>query len=137
MWIANFDLSALELRCRKPSALAPTTHNHRHCRGGMTVIGEGSMSVASYSGRYTAVQGTVYGKACKTFCETHERPSGPLPPTRLQKLANGSKAAHRLEESKQPAREFRGHGTRQFLLRGDDQCIDLIDQDHRVFLLKR
>ena len=90
------------------------------------------MNVAAYSGRYTAVQGTVYGKACKAFCDAHGRPPGTAPLTRLQKMANGSKAARRLEEGNQPTQEYRGHGTRQFLLRGDDQCIDLVDQDHRV-----
>ena len=118
LWIANFNLSAMELRCRKPSALAPTTHTHRHCRGGMTVTGEGSMNVAAYSGRYTAVQGTVYGKSCRVFCDTHERPTGSTPLTRLRKLANESKAARRLEEGKQPYENTEGMAHASFSFAG-------------------
>ena len=33
LWISNFDLSSMELRCGRPAALLPTTHEHKHARG--------------------------------------------------------------------------------------------------------
>ena len=71
--LANFDLSAMELRCKNSSALADCTHEHVHARGTMHVKGEGSQRVAQYTGRYTAVQGSVYAKACQRFCAGHSR----------------------------------------------------------------
>ena len=72
-WIANFDLSSMELRCRKPSALMGTSHEHKHARGTMKVEGEGWQSVARYTGKYTPEEGAVYGKACKAYCDSVAR----------------------------------------------------------------
>ena len=58
-WLTNFDLSNMELRCRKPKALLGTIHAHRHALGGMMVPGEGWRSVANYTSKYTTEQGSV------------------------------------------------------------------------------
>ena len=52
-WLANFDLSGMELHCRTPNALAGASHEHKQIRGSMYVEGEGSCSVAQASGRYS------------------------------------------------------------------------------------
>ena len=64
-WIANFDLSALELRCKQPAALLGASHEHRHARGGMHVRGVGQVSLTNYTGKYTAELATVYAKEVK------------------------------------------------------------------------
>ena len=58
IWLSSFDLSNMELRCRNPLALAGSSHEHRQVRGRMQYEGK-SVSVASYSGAYTPVQGTL------------------------------------------------------------------------------
>ena len=30
IWMSNFDLSGMELRCKQPLALAPASHKHKH-----------------------------------------------------------------------------------------------------------
>ena len=65
VWLANFDLSIMELRCKKSGALADCTHEHKHPRGNMQVKGEGTQRVAQYTGRYNSIQGAVYAKACR------------------------------------------------------------------------
>ena len=125
-WIANFDLSSMELRCRIPAALMPNTHEHRHIRGTMYVDGVGSTCVAAYTGRYVPEQGAVYAKACRKRCDTSTRNSV-VPNTALKKLADNSTAVK--EEPHGYLRK--GHGTKQFLLREDDRCIDLCEQEHR------
>ena len=87
LWIANFDLSGTELRCRQPAALMATSHDHRHARGQMYVEGEGSQSVAGYTGRYTPQQGAVYAKACKAVCDAVVR-RRPNISSKLTRLAN-------------------------------------------------
>ena len=67
--IANFDLSIMELRCRKPLVLMPSVHSHKHARGTVRLPGEGWVDVSKFSGRYTEVQGAVYGKSCKAFVD--------------------------------------------------------------------
>ena len=103
VWVANFDLSPLELRCRKPAALVPCTHQHRHARGCMYVDGVGSRSVAAFPAAYTPAQGAVYAKACQNFCETLKsssaknrktpKSSGSGRKTKLQTLADRSPVA--------------------------------------------
>ena len=41
----------------------------------MYVEGEGSRSVANYTGKYTPEQGAVYAKACKVVCDKAIRKS--------------------------------------------------------------
>ena len=58
-WLANFVLSLLELRCRKPAALAGSSHGHVHVRGWMMHEGK-CCSVATYRGAYSPELATVY-----------------------------------------------------------------------------
>ena len=127
-WIANFDLSGMELRCRNPAALLATTHGHRHARGSMYVEGEGSRSVANYTGKYTPEQGAVYAKACKVLCEKAVRKSK-VQDSRLKRLADQSLIVKGEAGPSWPTPV--GHGTKQFLLHADDRCIDLCKQEHR------
>jgi len=132
-WMANFDLSAMELRCRYPAALAGAGHKHRHIRGTMYVEGEGSQSVASYTGKYVPEQATVYAKSVATFCKNTERITGPRRwrslewCTELLRLANTSKVASLKQPESEPTETLgahAGHG-KQYLLCQDGQCIDL------------
>ena len=68
-WIANFDLSALELRCKYPAALVGAGHKHRHVRGRVDAHGIEHISLAAYSGKYTPELGTVYAKEVKRFVD--------------------------------------------------------------------
>ena len=84
-WIANFDLSSLELRCRHPNALMGSTHEHKHARGTMKVQGK-TASVAEHTGRYSSALGALYGKCVRSFCEQTSRPDKKLE-TALTRLA--------------------------------------------------
>jgi len=66
IWTANFDLSLMSVRCRTADCLHPTTHDHRHIRGGHKIEGEGWMSVARRSGKYSRVQAAVYATCIGT-----------------------------------------------------------------------
>ena len=68
VWLANFDLSGMELRCRRPLALAGSSHDHRRIRGRMHVEGK-SFEVAEYSGKYSPELATVYAKEAKRACD--------------------------------------------------------------------
>ena len=129
VWLANFDLSALELRCKNSSALVDCTHEHAHARGTMRVEGEGTQRVAQYTGRYNAVQGSVYAKACERFCaecarRTHEDDTA----SELQRLADKSPVA----TGRGNAKKYKAGGVKQFLLKGNDECVDLDGVEHRV-----
>jgi len=125
VWLANYDLSCLESRCRKPAALVGTSHEHRHARGGMHVECEGWKSVAAYTGKYTAELGTVFAKACHAFVAETSRRSERVD-TRLKTLADKSLVA-----KEQGAPISICHGTPQFALQSDDKCVDLIGDSHR------
>ena len=86
IWLANFDLSGLELRCRRPNALAGCSHEHRRIRGRMLVNGE-SFSVAEYSGKYNPELATVYSKEVQRVCNALERQEYKGKQTQLQALA--------------------------------------------------
>ena len=98
----------------------------------MYVEGEGSCSVAQYSGRYSPVQGAVYGKSCKTFVDQVERPRTDgryfRPMTLLRMLAQKSSVA----QGSQELSGERSDGAPQFLLRSDDVCVDLVGESHRT-----
>ena len=66
--MSNFDLSLWALRCRRPRALAGSSHLHTPVRGRMKVDGE-SCSVAEVSGVYTPAQATVYARCVKRAVE--------------------------------------------------------------------
>ena len=96
-WLANFDLSGMELHCRSPNALAGASHEHKQIRGSMYVEGEGSCSVAQASGRYSPVQSTVYAKSCKAFISRAVRPLD-RPDAPLRRLAQQSVVARQGSE---------------------------------------
>ena len=92
----------------------------------MYVEGEGTCSVAQYSGRCSPVQGAVCGKSCRAFVEQADRPAT-RPATPLWALAQQSAVAKGAQESV----EGRSEGAPQFLLRSDDVCVDLVRDSHR------
>ena len=97
VWMANFDLSPMELRCRKPAALAGASHEHRHARGRMTCEGRKNVPVAGYTGAYTPVQATVYARCVAKVCSENrskkEEAVGKDLQTELRKLADRSPVA--------------------------------------------
>ena len=91
-WMANFDLSGLELRCTCPFALMPASHTHKHARGTMTVGGVRNIGVANFTGKYTGPQGAVYAKSVAGTIKN--LPENPKPvDTELRRLAACSKVA--------------------------------------------
>ena len=103
-----------------------SSHEHCHARGGMYVEGWGHQGVARNTGKYTPEMGAVYGKACRQFCSQKERiPLRNRPRTGLRAFADRSPVGR---ESAAPA-HF-SHGAAQFLLCSDDQCVDLIGENH-------
>ena len=60
-WLANFDLSLMELRRRSPAALVGCSHNHQHVRGKMKVMNK-TVSIATFSGAYTPELATMYAR---------------------------------------------------------------------------
>ena len=92
-WMANFNLSGMELRCRLPLALLGSTHKHAEVRGKMKFEGR-SVSVAEYSGAYSPVQGTLYARSVARAVEGATRPGKRVTfRTELVELAQKSKVA--------------------------------------------
>ena len=128
IWLANFDLSSLELRCGNPSALVANSHEHRHARGSMQVEGKGNQCVAEYTGKCTPEQSAMYAKACATFVNGVGRISARRDRTDLRALADKSSVALQASGA---ADLYRSHGTPQYLLGADDYCVDLVGHTHK------
>ena len=123
VWLANFDLSCMELRCRKPAALVGSSHEHRHVRGGMHVECVGHRNVASYTGKYTAELGAVYAKAVRAFVCSTTRSNRVS--TRLRTLADRSPVARGAAPVEQV--ECRKViSAPQYLLHSNDVCFEHI-----------
>ena len=65
-WLSNFSLSSLELQCRNSRSVLDCTHEHRQVKGGVSTK-EGYVNLASYSGKYTPEQSTVYAREVKAY----------------------------------------------------------------------
>ena len=103
-WMSNFDLSPLNLQCRKPAALVGTSHEHKQIRGTMKMPDGRWISVAAYSGKYTPEECTVYARClAKALKDVGRSPSSGK--TQLEKLAG------KLEV---PVRQNRKAGVQQF-----------------------
>ena len=63
-WLANFDLSLMARRCKQTSALFPSEHEHVQLRGTVRTS-EGSLKLATFSGRYSDVESALYAAAVK------------------------------------------------------------------------
>ena len=89
VWISNFDLSAMALRCRRPNSLVGCSHEHRQVRGTMKLPSGRWVSVAKFSGKYTAEQGTLYARSLADALKSIQRPGNELlgKRTRLRELA--------------------------------------------------
>ena len=134
VWLANVDLSSMEMRCKKSAALAARTHEHIHARGTMRAKGEGTQRGAEFPGKYTGVQGTVYARACREFCWSKKCYRGREQKTELQKLADRSPVANRTASAEVT---YYTSGIHKFLIRGNDECVDLDgDQDRASPLLE-
>ena len=95
VWIANFPLGLVALRCRRPhEALALSTHAHRPLRGRTVVEGRRNVSVASTSGDITTELATACGTEILTFCQDTERAQDTVI-TMLTRLADGRSIANR------------------------------------------
>ena len=133
VWLANYDLSSMELRCRNTAALLGTTHEHRQVRGHMYVECQGRLSISEHSGTYTSQLGAVFGKACKAFVDSAERmDKTKRPPTALRKLADESGV---VAAKGCPAVEAGGRETLdspQYLLLGNGACVDLVGEASRI-----
>ena len=125
VWVSNFDLACMEMRCRKPHALMPSVHQHRHARGTVRLPGQGWIDVAKYSGRYTDVQGAVYGKSCKAFVDTAARPERGRPITELSRMASRAGTAQRSESTSASTTFLPSNEVKVFLSWENDCCIYL------------
>ena len=73
VWTANFSLEDMEVTCGPDHGLSGATHQHKQIRGSHKIEGEGWMSIASRSGRYTAEQALAYLKCASRALENVER----------------------------------------------------------------
>ena len=141
----------MELRCRRPFALAGTDHVHRHARGGTYIEGEGWRGVANTTGRYTPEMGTLYAKEVSRYCSNVERREygGPSPGfpgfpssgghtpkqfrrpyTELKDFAGRSQVPNNsacpVEVRRHPEVKVTARApAKQFLLMPNDRCISL------------
>ena len=129
IWLANFDLSCMALRCQEPMALIGSGHLHRSIRGSMKVEGEGWRSVASYTSKYPAAEATVYAKGVKAYVATKDpNARGQVKEmTALRRLADQSKMFEEKSES-----ATLGHGSPMYMLNNNDTCYDLVGNTHRA-----
>ena len=90
----------------------------------MRVGGYPPRGVAEFTGLHKAAQATVFGKACRAYCDASSRDDRRAN-TSLRRLAQQSPTARGLEEERSP-----GHGTKQYVIAGDGRCIDLVHEAH-------
>jgi hypothetical protein len=93
-WVANFDLSPLEIRHHTGpyGSLVGCNHLHKIVRGGAKLPEGRWVSVAAYSGKYPSVMSTIYARCLVAglaeFCLTRKESSMiARRETRLEKLA--------------------------------------------------
>ena len=70
LWMSNFDLGPMIKECRAAFVLKPATHEHQHARGTMKMPDGKWVSIAEYTGRYTAVLGAVYARCLRIGLES-------------------------------------------------------------------
>ena len=93
-WLANFSLTGLELDCRNARCAVSCTHEHRQVKGGVSTD-QGYVNLASYSGKYTPEQATVYAREVKSFIHKNfhrRRGTRKTEMTHLERLARASEA---------------------------------------------
>jgi hypothetical protein len=95
IWMANFDLSGVELRCERPFALTPSTDEHRHALGVVAVDGEVGVGVANYIGECVGPQCAIYAKcvavAVRNLSSATRAPREKAADAELRRLALESK----------------------------------------------
>ena len=94
IWLANFSLGSLELECKSARCAASCTHEHRQVKGGVSTE-HGYVNLASYSGKYTPEQSTVYAREVKSFIQkrfNRKRVPRKAELTHLERLARASEA---------------------------------------------
>ena len=93
-WMSNFSLGSLELECRHARCALPSAHQHRQVKGGVSTP-QGYVNLASYSGKYTPEQSTVYAREVKAFVRKkfyrHRKPKK-TEMTHLERLARAGEA---------------------------------------------
>ena len=93
-WMSNFSLGSLELECRHARCALPSSHQHRQVKGGVSTP-QGYVNLASYSGKYTPEQSTVYAREVKAFVRKkfyrHRKPKK-TEMTHLERLARAGEA---------------------------------------------
>ena len=136
LWMSSFSLNALGLRCRKPNALKPCAHTHTHIRGRATVNGVKDVSIATFSGVYTAELATVYAKELAHACKTTTRPlktrmSGLMELASSSPVASGTAPVAGIRNERSGVLDclYGQDNTRVFELRAGGMCMDL-DHPH-------
>ena len=132
--MSSFSLNALGLRCRKPNALKPCGHTHTHIRGRATVNGVKDVSIATFSGAYTAEITTVYAKEVARACKTTARPvkiqtSGLMELASSSPVASGTAPVAGIRNERCGVLDclYGQDNTRVFELRAGGMCMDLDD----------
>ena len=111
-------------------ALTHSAHTHRHARGTVR-LPEGWVDVSKLSGRYTEVQGAVYGKSCKAFVDQTKRLEKGRPVTDLSRMAEKAGTSEQGVKSGALLNFSSPGETKVYLLLPNDCCIDLEGEDHR------
>ena len=94
--MANFDISAMNLRCHDPKCLVASSHLHQHVRGGVKLPEGKWLSLARYSGKYTAELSTLYAECSgRALRALDKNKTGPSRPTALQQRVIGQGSSTR------------------------------------------
>ncbi len=115
-WLANWDLSAIELRCEDPQsrthpwqgAVVASEHRHRQVRGSMRLPTGRWMKVAEYSGAYTPELACIYARGLALVLVYEASSRADCPPAGSQRTALDAAAR---EASKRRVRSPRKQNT--------------------------
>ena len=89
-WMANFDISEMNLKCRNPKCLVASSHVHQHARGSVKLPEGRWLSLAAYSGRYSPELSTLYAACLKRALDGQGgAPVVPEQDTALRRRAEG------------------------------------------------
>ena len=124
-WLANFSLSAFGLRCRNPKALVGASHDHLHARGSMKMPDGKWISVARFTGKYTAPSGALYARSLAHALQRVRTPEKRLRTALSGRLHTGDRAPRRVGRvCTSAARDLRSARGQYVLVAGKPEALD-------------
>ena len=124
-WLANFSLSAFGLRCRNPKALVGASHDHLHARGSMKMPDGKWLSVARFTGKYTAPAGALYARSLAHALRRVRTPEKRLGTALSGRLQEGDRAPRQVDRACiSAAGDLRGACGQYVLVAGKPEALD-------------